>query len=198
VGLLTRKNYPIGRVRSHVDDVLPNGDSVFSRDCPEFEVSTPAGSTLYVLVNHFKSKGFGKPADNDAKRRAQARRVKEIYGSLQGAGADYVAIVGDFNDTPDSAPLRPLLKNTDLKDVFTHPSFDDGGYKGTYGLCNPSDKIDYMLLSPGLFASVSAGGVMREAMWPGSRPPRWQTFAELARPNDAGSDHAAIWVDLDI
>ena len=39
---------------------------------------------------------------------------------------ELIAIVGDFNDTPDSDPLAPLLKQTDLKDVFEHPDFDDG------------------------------------------------------------------------
>ena len=63
---------------------------------------------------------------------------------------------------------------------------------------HPPDKIDYMLLSPKLFSRVSAGGVLREAMWPGSRPRRWDTFPELVKPQDAGSDHAAIWVDLEI
>ena len=60
-----------------------------------------------MLVNHFKSKGYGKPADNDATRRAQAQRVKAIYELLQAGGAEHVAIVGDLNDTRDSTPLRP-------------------------------------------------------------------------------------------
>lgn len=198
VGLLTREGFPIGKLRSHVDDALPDGRLIFDRDCPEFEIGTPSGAALLVLVNHFKSKGFGTQEDNARRRRAQATRVKEIYESLRAEGAAYIAIVGDLNDTPDSAPLAPLIMQTDLTDAFTHPAFDDGGYPGTYKLCNASDKIDYLLLSPALLARVSGGGVFRQAMWPGSRPRRWDTFQELARKQDAGSDHAAIWVDFDI
>ena len=86
----------------------------------------------------------------------------------------------------------------DLRDAFTHESFDDGGHPGTFGLCNAGDRIDYLFLSPKLFARVTAGGVFRKGMWPGSRPRRWETYAEVARPEEAASDHAAVWVDLDV
>jgi hypothetical protein len=94
--------------------------------------------------------------------------------------------------------LAPLLADGELRDIFAHPAFDDGGWPGTYGLCNASNKIDYLLLSPGLWERVTAGGVFRKAMWPGSRPRRWEAYPELARPEDAGSDHAAVWADIDI
>jgi hypothetical protein len=35
-------------------------------------------------------------------------------------------------------------------------------------------------------------------MWPGVRPKRWESYAELGRPEEAASDHAAVWVDLDL
>lgn len=198
VGLMSRTGYPIGRMRSHVDDRLANDQPVFSRDCPEFEVATPTGARLVVMVNHLKSKGYGGTTDSNARRKAQAERVAEIYEGLIASGTEHVAVIGDLNDTPTSGPLEPLIKGTTLKDVFEHPSFDDGGHPGTFGLCNATNKIDYILLSPSLFGKVKAGGVFRKGMWPGSRPRRWDTYAELGRPAEAGSDHAAVWVDLDI
>ncbi|MGH6903394.1 MAG: endonuclease/exonuclease/phosphatase family protein, partial [Geminicoccaceae bacterium] len=198
VGLMTRTGFPIGPMRSHVDDRLPIGETVLSRDCPEFTVTTAAGARLVVLVNHFKSKGFGSQSTSNSRRRAQAERVKAIYEGLVADGVELVAVVGDLNDTPGSAPLKPLVEDTDLKDAFTHPAFDDGGFPGTFGLCNASNKIDYLLLSPQLFAQVQAGGVFRKGMWPGSRPRRWDVYPELSRPVEAGSDHAAIWVDVDV
>lgn len=198
VGLMTRDGFPIGPVRSHVDDAMPSGDEpVFSRDCPDYTVGTPAGARLHVLINHFKSKG-GDRRRADAKRRAQAERVAEIYGELAGAGERHVAVIGDLNDTPDSPPLAPLLGGTELRDAFLHPAFDDGGHPGTFGLCDAADKIDCLLLSPALYERVTAGGVVRLGMWPGSRPARWGTFPEVKGPRDAASDHAAIWVDLDV
>lgn len=198
VGLMTREGFPIASIRSHVDDLMPEGrENVFSRDCPDYLVGTPAGARLHVLVNHFKSKG-GDQRRSNAKRRAQAARVAGIYRELVAAGAENVAVIGDLNDTPDSAPLQPLLGETDLRDAFLHPAFDDGGYPGTFGLCNAREKIDYLLLSPALHGRIAAGGVIRLGMWPGSRPVRWQTFPELVAERDAASDHAAIWVDLDL
>lgn len=198
VGLVAREGYPIGLMRSHVDDLAANGEPLFSRDCPEFYVTTPAGNSLVVMVNHFKSKGYGGITASNARRREQAEGVKAIYEALIADGHDRIAVIGDLNDTPDSEPLKPLLADSDLKDAFAHPAFDNGGWPGTYGLCNASNKIDYLLLSPKLFDLVEKGGVFRTGMWPGSRPARWDVYEELKRKQDAGSDHAAIWVDIDI
>lgn len=106
--------------------------------------------------------------------------------------------MGDLNDTPGSDALKPLLGDTTLKDAFTHKRFDDGGYPGTYGSCTAANKIDYLLLSPELFLKVKAGGVYRKGMWPGTRPVRWETYPQIIKKENAGSDHAAVWVDLDI
>lgn len=197
VGLMTGPDHPIGVMRSHVDDRSPNGQRIFSRDCPEFSVALPGGSRLLVLVNHLKSKGYGGKVASDARRLLQAQRVKAIYEGLVAQGERHIAIVGDFNDTPDSDTLAPLLRQTDLKDAFEHPRFDKGGFEGTYGSCGPSNKIDYLLLSPDLYARVQAGGVLRKGMWPGERPRKWDVFAGLTQPAQAASDHAAVWVDLD-
>jgi endonuclease/exonuclease/phosphatase family metal-dependent hydrolase len=198
VGLMTGADYPIDWLRSHVDDRLANGEPIFSRDCPEFYVKMPDQKTLVVLVNHFKSKGYGGKNSSDEKRRAQAERVKAIYKSLRQQGMDWIAVVGDLNDTPESWPLEPLLEETDLRDIFVHPLFNDGGFPGTFELCNAKNKIDYLLLSPALFDKVTAGGIFRAGMWPGTRPKRWETYETLTRPEEAASDHGAIWVDLDI
>jgi endonuclease/exonuclease/phosphatase family metal-dependent hydrolase len=198
VGLMSSKAYPIGQMRSHVDDRDAQGRTIFSRDCPEFAIQLPSGQTLWVLVNHLKSQGFGTKAANDARRRAQAERVKAIYEERIAQGQDLVAIVGDLNDLPGSAPLSPLVAQTDLKDIFAHPSFDNGGYPGTWGLCNANNKLDYILLSPKLWQRVTGGGVMRQGMWPGKQPARWSVYPELDDERHAASDHAALWVDLQL
>ena len=63
VGLMTRATYDIGWMQSHVDDRTTLGEYVFSRDCPEYGVRTPSRETVWVLVNHFKSKGYGNQDD---------------------------------------------------------------------------------------------------------------------------------------
>ncbi|MGL5009506.1 MAG: endonuclease/exonuclease/phosphatase family protein [Paracoccaceae bacterium] len=196
VGLMTKTGYDIGLMRSHVADGGPT-NPVFSRDCPEYAVTTPQGEVIWVLVNHFKSKGFGDAAANDKRRRAQATAVAAIVARLRSEGQDNIAVLGDLNDTPGSAPLAPLL-NTDLRDVSAHPRFDPGPFpgKGTYGLGNDDDKIDYILLSPALYARVTKAGLWRMGAWPGVRPARWPVYPELKKKIHAASDHHAIWVDL--
>jgi endonuclease/exonuclease/phosphatase family metal-dependent hydrolase len=197
VGLLSRADFPIGRMRSHVDDCDAAGVEIFSRDCPEYEIVLPGGGSLWVLPNHLKSKGYGDPKENNARRKAQATRVAEIYRSLRAAGENLVAIVGDMNDTPDSDPLAPLHAE-DLRDISAHSGFDDGGRPGTYGSSGPSNKIDYLLLSPALFARVQRGGIFRKGMWPGVKPKKWEVFPELIAPVHAASDHGLLWADLDV
>ena len=196
VGLMTRSSAVIDAVRSHVDD--RNGkETVFSRDCPEFHLRLASGEQLVVIANHLKSKGYGSPTQSNAKREAQARRVREIYGGLRAAGVDNIVIAGDFNDTPDSVPLVPLLgAGSDLKDISAHPSFDDGGRPGTYANGTKGSKIDYILLSPALFAKVTAGGIDRRGVWGGKNGKLWPIFPTVKGAHQAASDHAAIWADL--
>ena len=196
VGLLTGDGYPIGNVQSHVDDRDAKDNAIFSRDCPEYSVTTPSGKKILILLNHLKSKGYGGQVSSDARRKAQAERVAEIYRERSKAGQRYIVVMGDFNDTPSSAALAPLLAGTDLTDAFMHPKFDKGGYDGTYGLCNASNKIDFMLLSPDLYKLVNSGGLVRMGMWPGVKPKRWDTYDELTKDYEAASDHAAVWVEL--
>lgn len=196
VGLLTRDGHPIGLMRSHVDDRDDKDRRIFSRDCPEYTIETPSGKRLVLLVNHLKSKGYGSPAQSSARRKLQAERVKEIYEALIANGEQHVAIVGDFNDTPDSSALAPLLAATDLKDISQHPTFDNGGYPGTYGSCTAGNKIDYILLSPGLWNRVQAGGINRIGAWPGTRPRKWDVLETLEDESQAASDHSAVWCDL--
>jgi endonuclease/exonuclease/phosphatase family metal-dependent hydrolase len=197
VGVLATGGYPLVGQRSHVDDTDRTG-RVFSRDCPEYHFATPAGGRLVVLVNHLKSKGYGGKLASDATRRRQATRIAEIYRDLLAGGITDVAVVGDLNDTPESEPLAPLLRGTDLRDISTHPEFDDGGRPGTYGYCTARSKIDYVLLSPSLWARTTGGGIFRKGVWGGKRGVLWPIYDTMTQAVHAGSDHACIYADIDL
>jgi hypothetical protein len=85
VGLLCNHGYAIDWMVSHVDDAKGT-NRVFSRDCPEFYLKGPGGEEVLVLVNHFKSKGFGTAADSNARRRAQAERRPNACGKFMICG----------------------------------------------------------------------------------------------------------------
>jgi endonuclease/exonuclease/phosphatase family metal-dependent hydrolase len=194
VGIMTKGDHPIERIISHVDDADLAGP-VFGRDCPEYSVTLPDGATLLVLVNHFKSKGYGSQGDSNRRRRRQAERVAEIYEQRRDEGTELVVVLGDLNDTPGSDPLAPLFA-TDLRDIASHPTFDDLGWPGTFGTGGTAGKIDYLLCSPAVFGAVTASGVFRKGAWTASG--RWEMYPTLTREHDAASDHAALWADVDL
>ncbi len=198
VGLMTKPGYKIGWMRSHVDDAGPRGGHVFSRDCPEFAIWTPGGQTVWVLVNHFKSRGYGVKDASDARRWLQAETVRTIYERLKQEGAEYICVQGDFNDSPDADTLAPLLRDTDLRDCATHPAFDDGGRPGTFKDGHAGDKLDYILLSPKLYERMSQGGIWRRGVWGGKNGTLWEIYPEITSAHDASSDHAAVWCDVEI
>jgi len=195
VAVLTKAGFEIGSVRPHVDDADAQG-LIFSRDCPEYSITTPSGETIVVLVNHLKSKGFGGQASSNAKRKRQAKRTAEIYARLVAEGHTSIAVVGDFNDTPDSAALAPLLAQTDLQDVSAHPKFVADGRPGTFGNGTKGDKIDYILLSPALFGRVTNARVFRKGVWGGKNGDLWPVYPTMKAKVHQASDHAAIYADI--
>ena len=137
-----------------------------------------------MLVNHFKSKGYSEPGDRlgAGRRRRQAARVAEIYRDLRAGGADRIAIVGDFNDSMDSAPLAPLLQDTDLRDISTHADFDPGPRRGTFQGGNEASKFDDVLLSPDLFGAATGGAIFRKGVWHGPRTANpWEIYDDPHR-----------------
>ena len=195
VGVMSTADFPLLGQRTHVDDADERG-RVFNRDCPEYHFRIPGrDESLVVLVNHLKSKGYGGKIQSDATRRRQAVRVAEIYRAQR---TPYVVVLGDLNDTPESDPLAPLLRDTDLRDISTHPGFDDDGRPGTYGYCTARNKLDYVLLSPALFAAATGGGIQRKGVWGGRNGVLWPIYETMTTAVHAGSDHAAIYADIDL
>ena len=60
-----------------------------------------------------------------------------------------------------------MIQQTGLKDVMSHPLYLSGNdcRPGTYGWGAESNKIDHILLSAALRATVSAVGVERRGVW---------------------------------
>jgi Endonuclease/Exonuclease/phosphatase family len=92
VGIPTKDGFAIRSIRSNVDAVDDDG-TIFNRDCPRYEIHTPGGTVLHVLINHFKSQSGG----GTGKRRRQAREVRRIADGLVAAG-QHVIVLGDLNE----------------------------------------------------------------------------------------------------
>jgi endonuclease/exonuclease/phosphatase family metal-dependent hydrolase len=203
VGVMLKSGYEIISMDSHVDDQDTSGKKIFSRDCPVYEIRLSSGAVLWLLINHLKSKGYGNKTDSDNRRKEQAQRVREIYDALRSQNAKYIAIIGDFNDSPDSGALDPLLRNgSDLKDIFQYGNFVSSGIPGTYGASSASDKFDYILLSPDIWGKITGGGVYRKGVYDKRKTPKWEMYTNMTEdeghPERAASDHALLWADIDI
>ena len=197
IGIMTDQGYDIKSIISHVNDVDSDGRQIFTRDCPEFKIITPLGNSVLIMINHFKSKGYGKPAESDGVRKRQAKRVREIYEERVNEGYEFIAIVGDFNDSPDNDPLKPLLADdSNLTDIMVHNKFVSDGRPGTFLNGNYSDKLDYILMSPKLSTKVQNGGIERRGVWAGKNGTSFPHLPEIKQLEDAASDHAALWVDF--
>lgn len=197
VGIACKRGFEIVRMCSHVDDADEKG-RIFSRDCAEYEIGTPLGNTVLFLVNHFKSKGFGSSKESAEKRRRQATRVRAIYEERL-KKYDNIVVLGDLNETPDAAPMDPLIREgSTLTDVMVHPKFIGDGRPGTHGNGTKSGKLDYILMSTKLSDKVAAGGIERQGVWGGKNGKLFPHLTTMKSALDAASDHAALFVDVDL
>ena len=197
VGILARANYPLRQIRTHVFDTDADG-VVFSRDCCEYHFGTPQWRRPCRPGQPFQVEGLqhpGRPAGcgpaasaGPAGRRHLPRPDRR--GCDPGGGGRR------SQRRPDQRGARALLSDTDLRDISTHPDFDFGTRKGTFGSGNEKDKIDYVLLSPELFDTRNGGAVFRKGVWRGSRTKNpWPIYDTLTDEVRAASDHAAIYAD---
>lgn len=199
IALGATKTVPILSARTNIfarDEI----GTIFSRDCLEVELGLKKGGRLHVLVNHFKAKDRNR-AESDARRKRQAAEVSRILKTRYNLKKDLVVVAGDLNDEPDSKPLVPLIKTPNLHNVFDlvgRPVEDRWTYY--YGADRQYNTIDYLFVSEALRKHVVDAGLERRGMWnlkeltDGEESP----FNGIDNWKLAASDHAAIWVDLDI
>lgn len=191
------KNSILGKIRCNAFD--QRGTSrIWSRDCLEVECTLPSGESLFLLLNHFKSK-MNNDAAADARRKGQAKRVVEILDERYKGKVDYYAVVGDLNDTPDSDPLKPIADTNLVEDVFdvvSHPAND----RWTYFFRGSFNQIDYILVSPKLAQKVQSVKVLREGMPIAVDKPELgiTPLPGVAGHSTAASDHAAIAVNFNL
>jgi endonuclease/exonuclease/phosphatase family metal-dependent hydrolase len=199
VGLLCRR--PVTDMRSHVDDRdAATGHPVFSRDCAEFEIDIPGTRHLWVLVNHFKSRGFGSKTANDAKRKRQAETVAVILKRFD-LWNQWVVVAGDFNELPKSESLAPLLQLAGLRNAFEKlPAGADRWTHRDDAVPSKNDQIDYLLVSEGLWPRLQEVGIERRGIWATAKKTRekYPPLAGVTGDASSASDHAAVWAELDL
>ncbi len=145
---------------------------------------TNNGHNWALYVVHLKSRLSSSTADpqSAAEREGEARTVRDIVRKEQPleAGA-LVAVVGDFNDSRDSPPLKRFTDLDGKPLLKISPDSDSHGetWTSVYGRADEYDRSDYILLSPSLMTfAVKRGGI------------------EDIPESETASDHRLVWVDL--
>lgn len=199
VALASRKKYPITAIRTNVLTRDKHEGYVFSRDCLEadFEIN---GKKVTLLVNHFKAKDR-YPEKSDEKRRRQAAKVSDILTSRFRLEDELVIVLGDFNDEPESTPMHPLVSTPNLHNVFdvvNRPADDRWTYY--YGSEKKRNRIDMIFISEALKKYVKAAGIERRGMADLDKITKGTEtqFPEVTSWRVSASDHASVWVDLDL
>src|SRR5213078_3825777 len=129
-----------------------------------------------------------------AKRKRQAKKVREIADGLMQQGKHVVVMV-DLKEGPTAggtqAPNLVSLydNNSSLVDCYSLPGFDVGNRPGSFDSCGLSNRLDYIFISKSLQPSFTGGGLFRKGLWGGrvTRPTDWETYPEMTRSVEQAS-----------
>jgi len=81
-------------------------------------------------------------------------------------------------------------------------AFDPGPKPGTFQSCSTTNRIDYIFVSKNLAPKVVDGGVERHGFWgaPTNKnpPSAWEIYPTITESSQAASDHAAVFIDINI
>ena len=201
VGLYSK--YPLGAIWTHLFD-RENGRIIFSRDCLEVEIFLPGNQPLYMLCNHFKSRGYDLEGNADEKRQRQANHVAQILGKYDLAN-QWVIVAGDFNDNPTSPTLQPLLSLPHLYDVLELQFGNNTMERWTYHY-EVFEQIDFILVSNPLKERFRKAGVLRRGInklnsitsESDGLVKIEQEYETVTHWTNAASDHGAVWAEFDL
>lgn len=151
------------------------------------ELTFGEGATQWTLFNvHLKSRWTDREDDPESAQRrtgeAHAARnyIKEAYPP---DSEPRYLVVGDFNDTKHSAPVRRFLESGDTQLTEPAPCVDSRGENWTfhYRRDDRYERVDFILASPAMGPWITGS-----AIYDGQ--PETST----------ASDHRLIYVDLDL
>ncbi|HEY1173212.1 MAG TPA: endonuclease/exonuclease/phosphatase family protein [Verrucomicrobiae bacterium] len=160
--------YPFTAKRHHTNaNYLLNGRRLqMSRGIAEVDIKVNHTYTFTLLTTHLKAKRAVSVADESDMREEEAKLLRGVIDERLKANPNAnLVIMGDFNDTKDSKPIKNLMgrgrvKLTDTRPAERNgdtlppekPSYDPRNVAWThfYGAEDSYSRIDYILLSPGM------------------------------------------------
>jgi endonuclease/exonuclease/phosphatase family metal-dependent hydrolase len=187
--------FPITARRPHTNEsfLLSGRRFRVSRGFGEVDIQVSTNYSLTLIAAHLKSKRAIARADEAEMRLEEAKLLRETIDACLAANPNAnLVVLGDFNDSKDSASTKAVIGRGKAKLLDTRPAERNGdnapgreprnvAWTHYYGKEDSYSRIDYILLSPGM---------ARE--WLAS-----ETYV-LTLPNwGIGSDHRPILATFD-
>ena len=159
---------PILARRPHTNEsFLLDGRQVqVKRGFAEVDLQAATNFTLTLLVAHLKSRLATPEADEAEERLGEARALRSVIDArLASEPQAKLIVLGDFNDTKDSATLREIVGRGKTKLFDTRPTerrrddavseppskeSRDVVWTYFYGKSDEYSRIDYILISPAM------------------------------------------------
>lgn len=166
VGVLSR--FPITANRSHTNlsFLLQGRRFHVSRGFAELEIQVSDQYQFTLFTTHLKSKRQVPEADEAALRSEEAKLLRERVDARLAADPNRnIVVLGDFNDTKDSAAIKAIVGRGRTRLVDTRPAERNGDnqlnpnpnweprnvtWTHYFGREDSYSRIDYLLLSPGM------------------------------------------------
>lgn len=160
--------FPITARRPHTNDsfLLFGKRFAVSRGFAEVDIQVNARYSFTLITAHLKSRLSVPDADEAELREQEAIILREKISALLTANRNVnLVVLGDFNDTKDSKPIKSILGRYKLALVDTRPAERNGDDQPNsnprypppkvtwtyyYGKEDTYSRIDYILLSPGM------------------------------------------------
>ena len=167
VAVLSRFAFQARRSITNANYLL-NGRRMFvSRGFAELDIEPHPGYRFTLIAAHLKSKRMATFADEAELRQHEALMLRErVDAVLRSNPKVNLIVLGDFNDTPNSLPIRTLLGRGASSLVDTRPVESDGRNNNAAARVSSVDsrtvawthyfaredsyqRLDYILLSSG-------------------------------------------------
>ena len=202
VGVMTRGDHPIERIVSHVDDAdlagpdLRPGLPRVHRHPAQRRAAPRAGQPLQVQGLRRR-----RPTPTGAAS-GRPSGSREIYRARRAEGVEHIVVLGDLNDTPDSAPARAPARRLGRRTDRPARHRDPPGLRrrrvarAPTRPAGPATRSTTCSAPPPSSPGHRRRGIFRKGVW--TAVGRWEMYPTLTREQDAASDHAAIWADVDL
>ena len=160
--------FPFSARRPHTDDsfLLSGRRFRVGRGFAEVDIQVNTNYSFTLIATHLKSKRTVAQADEAELRLEEAKVLREKIDACLAANPNAnLVVLGDFNDTKDSASTKAVIGRGKNKLIDTRPAERNGDntpspnpaweprnvtWTHYYGKEDTYSRIDYLLISPGL------------------------------------------------